>query len=161
MRPRDLSPIELAKQVRALKAITTSDKEFVGALRALGVPEIDPRLSKILDGLNHEDEFALLCRLMETCDSINSIGQTPVVANDQQAAPDFIAIFRPALSWIGGVSFPPNSFYRCMIEVKGTSKVKHGFSRKDLTRRLTFAERFGVPLVLAIRFTRFASLDYS
>jgi len=150
---KDLSAIELAKQVRAIKACTETDEELKGVLERLGLSFDDPRLKQVLQGLAHEDEFALLCRLMGTCNAINSLGQTPLL-DERLAAPDFIASFRPALSWWPGTEFPQDASYQCLIEVKGTTKNTYSISTNDLERRLRFARYFRLPLVFAIRFMK-------
>jgi hypothetical protein len=151
------SPLELAKRLKAIKDITDSDGDLTPYIDSLLLPDETIRVQEIMAGFSHEDSFALLARLMSTCETLSPLGQTPIIENSQALTPDFLAVFRPSLSlFTRDVKFPANCYSRCLIEVKGKSEGKFGISKKDLERRMCYAELVGLPLVLAVRFTRFA-----
>lgn len=154
-----LSPIEIAKNVISLKGLTDTSQNFDAIKRAI-IPEgeID-HINQIIKGLEQEDEFAVLCKIMETCDSISKIGQNPIIGNEE-IAPDFIVSFRPGCSVQGLSKDKIGVIYNCFIEVKSCKKKKFRISAKDLKARKKFAQRFGMPLVFAIRFTMFEGQCY-
>ena len=88
----NLSPVQLAKSIKSLKSITESHAEFEQFKKEFIPEERLDRITQIIVGLEQEDEFAILCRLMETCQSLVGIDQTPVVANDTEKAPDFLGV---------------------------------------------------------------------
>lgn len=146
----NLSDIELAKRLKEIKGITTSDADFNKILKNL-IPEdkIDT-VHRIIRGLSQEDEFALLCKMMECCSSITPLEQTPLLNLDEKT-PDFQITFHPA-SFFSNMPPHKNFFYKCMVEVKSTDKLRFKTSRADVNRRKAYADRFNLPLLYAVRF---------
>lgn len=146
----NLSDIELAKRLKGIKGILTSDRDFNKMLKDL-IPEdkIDT-VYRIIRGLSQEDEFALLCKMMECCSSITALEQTPLLDSDEKT-PDFQVTFHPASFFS---KMPPHKdfSYKCMVEVKSTEKLKFKTSRADINRRKAYANRFNLPLLYAVRF---------
>lgn len=148
-----ISPIELAKAVRSLKGVSQNDSSFSAMFDSLTSDENKERIAQILDGTEQEDEFSVFCKLMETCESLNKIDQTPLIKSDM-IAPDFIATFSPRSS----LKKLPNEAcikYRCFIEVKLCYERKFRISKKDLQKRRAYAENYGLPLLFAIKFMPF------
>ena len=112
------------------------------------------RVDQILGGLAQEDEFAIFCKIMGTCESISRIDQTPIIESTEKAA-DFLASFRPGISTKGLSSEDVGVTVSCFVEVKSCSKTKFKISEKDLNSRKKYAARFGLPLMIAVRFMMF------
>ncbi|KIO36411.1 hypothetical protein [Shewanella sp. cp20] len=149
-----LSPIEMAKHLITLKSFTNKKSDFDEIKKTLVPVESHERIDQIIYGLEQEDEFAILCKLMCTCESISKIGQSPIIDSDE-IAPDFIASFSPG-SAIKGISKSKLGLrYQCFIEIKSCKKSVFKISAKDLKRRMSYANRFKLPLVFAVRFTMF------
>lgn len=149
-----LSPIELAKSVSGLRGLADTKREFE-ALKASFVPsEHLSRVDQILSGMAQEDEFAVLCKVMGTCQSICRLSQSPLITNGEKPA-DFLASFTPGVSVQGLSAKDVGVTVNCLVEVKSCAKPKFAISTKDLRVRSLFARRFGLPLVFAVRFTMF------
>lgn len=149
-----LSAIEMAKSVAALQGFTDTQKEFE-TLKAEFVPSAHlPRVDQILNGLAQEDEFAIFCKIMGTCESISRIDQTPIVESIEKGA-DFLASFRPGISTKGLRREDVGITVSCFVEVKSCSKQKFTITAKDLNARRKYAARFGLPLIVAVRFLMF------
>ncbi|MBP6749406.1 MAG: hypothetical protein KA144_07190 [Xanthomonadaceae bacterium] len=158
--PKKLSDLELAKALAALRTIYDNDDDFNTLVQSLVNDDLQPRIHQIIRGLSQEDEFAVLCRVMGTCTSISKIGQSPIAQNFDEKAPDFLASFQIGYSLAG---VPPGSLsksYNCFVEVKSCKKKKFSISEKDLLARQKFADRFQIPLVIAVRFTMFSDQTY-
>lgn len=154
---KDVSDVELAKRIKELKGITAADN-FETILKLLVPTEKIDTINRIINGLSQEDEFALLCKMLECCSSITPLHQTPIM-NENEITPDFQATFHPAsfLSNVSSYEAPP---FKCMVEVKSTEKLKFKCSRSDIEKRKRFAERYDLPLIYAIRFTAIKSHAY-
>lgn len=146
----DISDVELAKRVKEIKGVA-SKEDFEMILNHLVPAENRDNINRIISGLSQEDEFALLCKMLECCSSITPLNQTPIT-NTDEITPDFQATFHPG-SFLSRVSRAEASPFNCMIEVKSTDKLKFKCSRKDIDRRRRYAARFNLPLLYAIRFT--------
>ncbi|WP_104041475.1 hypothetical protein [Vibrio hyugaensis] len=146
----NLSDIELAKRLKELKGITTSDKDFNKLLKQLIPEEKIDTIHRIIRGLSQEDEFALLCKMMECCSSITPLEQTPLLNSDEKT-PDFQVTFHPA-SFFSDMPPYEDFPYKCMVEVKSTDKLRFKTSRADINRRKAYADRFNLPLLYAVRF---------
>jgi len=146
-----LSPVQLAKSIKSLKSLTESHTEYE-ELKKEFIPEgqID-RITQIIKGLEQEDEFAILCRLMGTCQSLVGIDQTPIVANNTEVAPDFLAQFTPGCRVLVKSSSELKLAFRCFVEVKSSQKEYFKISKRDFNQRLNFAKRYGLPLIFAVR----------
>lgn len=154
-----LSPIELAKHVMALKPLSDSKKEFKAFKKTIVPRDQIERVNQIIRGLEQEDEFVILCRLMGTCESISKLGQSPVIDNSEKS-PDFLVSFHPGCSAQGLSKKDIKGKYNCFVEVKSCKKDSFKISKSDLKARRKFASRFGLPLVFAIRFTLFEGQCY-
>lgn len=149
---KDLSNIELAKRLKEIKGITSSNDDFDKLLRSLIPEEKIDEVHRIIRGLSQEDEFALICKMMECCSSITPLDQTPILDTDEKT-PDFQVTFHPA-SFFSNMP-PHNDFsYKCMVEVKSTDKLRFKTSRADVRRREAYAKRFNLPLLYAVRFLK-------
>jgi hypothetical protein len=104
-------------------------------------------------GLTEEDEFALMCRLMDTTTHLAPLGQTPVFEGDY-IVPDFLARFQPGCR-LRGLDRQRNAGFGCLIEVKSTTKNHFHIGGRALKGRRAFADTFGLPLLFAVRFVRF------
>lgn len=153
---RKLSAIEIAKALAPLRALTATRADFDAIKATLVDPQSVARVDQIIDGISQEDEFALFCRAMETCDSCAKLDQTPVVESEEKIA-DFLASFHPGLSVKGLDRSEVGVRFNCFVEVKSSLKPKFSISKKDLDSRRQFARRFGLPLVIAVRFRNFQS----
>ncbi len=151
---RHASDIEIAKSLKTVRAVCDSDEQFESIEGILSEGRDRRRISNIIRGLNEEDEFALLSRLMDTSTHLVRLEQTPI-GNADYIAPDFIARFTPGCS-ICQIPRDPNRSIKCFVEVKSTDKRSLKISAKDVRRRVAFARAFGFPLFLAVRF-----LEYS
>jgi hypothetical protein len=149
-----LSAIEMAKAVAALQGFADTRRDFE-ALKAAFVPTAHlPRVNQILDGLAQEDEFAIFCKIMGTCEAISRIDQTPIIESREKAA-DFLVSFRPDVSTAGLRRDDVGVTISCLVEVKSCSKPRFTITAKDLGARMKYAARFGLPLIVAVRFTIF------
>ncbi len=154
-----LSPIELAKRVMNFKGLAESKSDFEKIKGQLVPENYLERVDQIIKGLEQQDEFAVLCKLMGTCDSLVRIDQNPIIETEE-IAPDFLASFKPGCSVQGLNKKDINVTYNCFVEVKSCKANKFKISAKDLKARIQFAQRFGLPLVFAIRFTLFEGHCY-
>lgn len=150
----DISPIEMAKSISNLKPLTETNKDFETLKDQLIPTELQPRVDQILKGLSEEDEFAVLCKSMDTCTSLTKLDQTPIIDTEEQTA-DFLCSFSPGISVAGKNQKHVNRHYSCLVEVKSCQKEAFKISQKDLDRRIRFAQKFRLPLVFAVRFTKF------
>lgn len=149
-----LSPIELAKHIMTFKSLAETNSDYDKIKKGIIPDEKFDRVNQIISGLEQEDEFAILCRLMETCTSISKISQTPIIQNNE-IIPDFIASFSPGCTITGKSKKDINVKYNCFIEVKSSKKQVFKISKNDLIKRKKYAQRYGMPLIFAVRFTMF------
>lgn len=147
---RDVSDVELAKRIKELKGIAPA-ATFEAILKQLVPEEKIQTVERIISGLSQEDEFALLCKMLNCCSSITPLNQTPIVGEDE-ITPDFQATFH-AGSFLSKMSSSGAPAFNCMIEVKSTEKLKFKSSRSDIDKRRRFAARYNLPLLYAIRFS--------
>lgn len=146
----NVSDVELAKRIKEIKGIASA-ATFEAILKKLVPEEKIQSVERIISGLSQEDEFALLCKMLNCCSSITPLNQTPIVGGDE-VTPDFQATFHAGsfLSKMSSSEAPP---FNCMIEVKSTEKLKFKSSRLDIDKRRRFAARYNLPLLYAIRFS--------
>lgn len=157
--PENLSPIELAKRLMNFKGMAASSRDFEKIKNHLVPSHALERINQIVKGLEQEDEFAVLCRVMETCTSLSRIDQNPIIRGEEKS-PDFLATFEPGCSVTGKTRDNIRLKYNCLIEVKSCKAKKFKISEKDLKRRKSYAMRYKLPLVFAVRFTLFESHSY-
>lgn len=146
-----LSPLQLAKGIKSLKSITESQAQFEAFKMEIIPEERLNRITRIIAGLEQEDEFAILCHLMGTCESLVGIDQTPVIANENEKPPDFLATFSLPCRVQNKSKTLQNLTYKCFIEVKSSRKATYKISKKDFRQRVSFAKRYNLPLVFAVR----------
>jgi hypothetical protein len=145
------SGIETAKALRHVKAVTSSDQ--YDHVRKILEADQNQRIAKAVEGLSEEDEFILMCLLMGTCTHIAPLEQRPSIATGK-AAPDLLARFQPGY-FQKGIPASCHSGYKCLIEVKSTTKDSLHLGGAQLQKLRSFADTFGLPLVFAVRFLRF------
>jgi hypothetical protein len=151
------SDIERAKALKAIRAVV-SDEQFARISRELVSDEDASKLASKMAGLAEEDEFAVLCRLMKTVSHIVPLGQTPIIPGDSIPS-DFLVRFQPGL-WCENKGREQHSGFSCFVDVKSTANLKWRISGSLLKRRRNFAAAFGLPLLFAVRFTRFSGNAY-
>lgn len=149
---KNLSNIELAKRLKEIKGITSSNDDFNKLLKSLIPEEKIDEIHRIIRGLSQEDEFSLICKMMECCSSITALDQTPILDTDEKT-PDFQVTFHPA-SFFSNMAPHSDFSYKCMVEVKSTDKLRFKTSRADIRRRQAYAKRFNLPLLYAVRFLK-------
>lgn len=147
---RDVSDVELAKRIKELKGVAPA-ATFDMILKQLVPDDKISTVERIINGLSQEDEFALLCKMLDCCSSITPLNQTPIVGEDE-ITPDFQVTFHPG-SFLSKMSSAGAPAFKCMVEVKSTEKLKFKSSRSDIDKRRRFAARYNLPLLYAIRFT--------
>lgn len=145
-----VSNVELAKRIKELKGLMNED-DFKSILNKIVPIEKIPEVERIISGLTQEDEFVLLCKMLNCCSSITPLNQTPIIDGDE-LTPDFQATIHVGsfLSNVSSLESPP---LNCMIEVKSTEKIRFKCSRKDIDKRRNYAKRYNLHLIYAIRFT--------
>ena len=150
-RPIRATKIEIAKTAKSVHAISPElGEEF---LRSLEPDKNTPDLKRSIAGLREEDEFAVMCKLTGTANLIVDLGQRPLIPSTT-IIPDFLISFEPK-SFILGVPREPENSRLCLVEVKSTDRDELKVSGSLLARRREFASQMGLPLVFAVRFTRF------
>ena len=143
--------IEIAQALKAVRGVLpTSEFERVRDILVQG-RHVDA--GRALAGLNEEDEFAVLCRLMCTTTHLVPLGQRLLLRGDY-IVPDFLARFQPGCSFRGWTQ-ADNDGFSCLIEVKSTKKNHFHVGGLLLQRLRRFADTFGLPLLFAVRFVRF------
>ena len=94
------------------------------------------------------------CR-MSTTTHVVPLEQRPIIPSDS-IVPDFMVRFQPGL-WVKNKPCSEHKGFTCFIEVKSTSKLKYCIRGSLLRKRRNFARAFGLPLLFAVRFTKFAT----
>jgi hypothetical protein len=143
----------MAKTIRSIKGVSRNDNEFSEIMKNLVPDRFQDRIHQILEGTEQEDEFAVFCKVMGTCISLNRIDQVPLIKSDT-VAPDFIGTFSPK-SPLRRLPENVEIKYRCFIEVKLCQEKCFKISKKDLARRRAYADNYGIPLIFAIKFYPF------
>lgn len=147
------SKIEIAKRLKAIKDIAETPEQYEAVKHALFPGQDLTDVEKSITGLSEEDEFALLCRLMETTTHLVRLEQNPIIAGDF-IVPDFWARFQPGCRW-GGLGPECSAGFTCLVEVKSTKEKSLKIGGSLLRRRRNLAKQFGLPLVFAVRFLHF------
>lgn len=146
--------IEKAKILKSIRDSGILPKDFQRIKGILLAPsDSEKAIERTIKGLSEEDEFALMCRLMRTTTHLVSLEQRPTFPSDY-IVPDFLARFQPGCS-IHGFSREDSSGFRCLVEVKSTTKEKFKIGGSRLKRLRNFADQFELPLLFAVRFLRF------
>ena len=147
------SKMEKAKRLKGVKDLAPSSPEYAAMKRVLVTPDEDQEIEMAISGLTQEDEFAVMCHLMQTATHLIQLGQAPIIKGDF-IVPDFMASFQPGVT-LAGRSRDESSGFRCMVDVKSTTEKKYHIGGSMLKRRRNCAREFGLPLVLAVRFLEF------
>jgi len=151
------SGIERAKALKAIRAVV-SDEQFARISQELVSDDEAAAMAAKIAGLTEEDEFAVLCRLMKTTSHVVPLEQSPIIPGDS-IIPDFLVRFQPGL-WLENKTRKEHHGFLCFVEVKSTPKLEWRISGSLLLRRRNFAAAFGLPLLFAVRFTKFPGNAY-
>jgi hypothetical protein len=148
----DVTKIELAKALKAIKAIAT-EEQFEQTKKIFIQAGGEASVMSAVNGLSEEDEFALLTKLLGTAKHIIGFEQRPLVEGKYIVA-DYYLTMKPACSTHSKSSdkFPD---YKCVIDVKSTEKDLFKIGGSRLQRLRNFADLLGLPLFFAVRFLRF------
>lgn len=148
------SKMEQAKALKAVRDVLDSPENFASIKELISSSFSETDLDRAMGGLSEEDEFALMCRLMETVTYLVRLDQTPIVRGSF-IVPDFLAKFTPGC-WVNGASPSDCTGRTCLVEVKSTDKTEFRLGGSLLRRLRNFAHELGLPLLLAVRFLRFS-----
>ncbi|MGA9722902.1 MAG: hypothetical protein WBQ86_10625 [Candidatus Binatus sp.] len=151
--PTPPSQIEIAKALRHIRAIASSE-QYLSVVKTLTGGPVD-RIERAAAGLSEEDEFTLLCMLMQTSTHLAPLDQTASIATGS-GAPDLLARFQPGL-FTKNIPGTRHRGYKCLVEIKSTSKDKFSIGGGALQRLRSFAEAFQLPLLFAVRFIQHRS----
>jgi hypothetical protein len=148
----DVTKIELAKALKAIKAVATNE-QFEQTKKIYIQPGGEESVMSAVNGLSEEDEFALLTKLLGTAKHIIGFEQRPLVEGEYIVA-DYYLTMKPACSTHGKSKdkFPD---YKCVIDVKSTEKDMFKIGGSRLQRLRNFADLLSLPLFFAVRFLRF------
>ena len=145
-----LSKIESAELLKTLRA-TLPEEQYnqvktyvIAACASSNEEEID----RALQGITEEDEFLLMSYMMETATHLAPLFQRPVIKQDY-IIPDLLASFQI------NKSSSTAQYLNCLVDVKSTIKDKCKLGGGELRRLRSFADHFGLPLIIAVRFTNF------
>jgi hypothetical protein len=146
------SKVEIAKALLAVQSIAAPDA--FQQIRTILVPQgANDAVDNALKGLSEEDEFSMLCKLMETTTHLVHMEQRPVIDGDY-LIPDFLARFQPGCI-PHGKTREESRGVQCFVEVKSTKNNVFKIGGHKLRRLRAFADQFGLPLFIAVRFLRF------
>jgi hypothetical protein len=147
-----VSKMEFAKALKSLRDVA-SPEEFRNIKQILSPPTAEAAIEAAIKGLSEEDEFALMCRLMGTTTNLVHLDQRFIIPGDY-IPPDFLARFQPGCSFYG-FGRKDSKGFKCLIEVKSTNKDNFKLGGSLLRRQRNFADAFGLPLLIAVRFLKF------
>ncbi|NQV18296.1 MAG: hypothetical protein HQ534_07135 [Armatimonadetes bacterium] len=148
----DVTRIELAKALKAIKAVST-EEQFEQIKKMYIQPDDEDSIMSAVNGLSEEDEFALLTKLLGTANHIIGFEQRPLVEGEYIVA-DYYLNIKPACS-IHGKNKDKFPDYKCVVDVKSTEKDLFRVGGKRLQRLRNFADLLGLPLFFAVRFLKF------
>jgi hypothetical protein len=146
--------VEKAKILKSIIDSGIIEKDYLSIKKILLTSsDNETAIDSVIKGLTEEDEFALISRLMGTTTHLIPLEQRPIILGDY-IVPDFLARLQPSCV-IAGFSKQDSSGFTCLIEIKSTWKNKLKFGGFRLRRLRNFADQFGLPLLLAVRFLIF------
>jgi len=148
----DVTKIELAKALKAIKAVATFD-QFEETKKIYIQPGGEDSVMSSVNGLSEEDEFALLTKLLGTANHIIGFEQRPLVQGDYIVA-DYYLNMQPGC-YIHNKGREKFTEYKCVVDVKSTEKDKFKIGGSKLQKLRNFADLFNLPLYFAVRFLRF------
>ncbi|MBF2090654.1 MAG: hypothetical protein IGR80_01225 [Synechococcales cyanobacterium K44_A2020_017] len=153
-----LSKIECAEILKTLRT-ALPDQEYrrvknylIAVCREADEEEID----SAIQGISEEDEFLLMSYLMGTATHLVPLFQRPVIKQGY-IIPDLLASFQ-VIDKSKGLSTQKHIKY--FVDVKSTSKDKCKVGGSKLKRLRDFSDHFGLPLLLAVRFTLFPRFPF-
>ncbi|CAM3692961.1 hypothetical protein MUGA111182_03545 [Mucilaginibacter galii] len=148
----DVTKIELAKALKAIKAVATEDQ--FNQTKAIYIQAGgEESVMSSVNGLSEEDEFALLTKLLCTAKHIIGFEQRPLIQGEYTVA-DYYLTMKPACSVYQKKS-SQIADYKCVIDVKSTEKDKFKIGGSKLQKLRNFADLLNLPLYFAVRFLRF------
>lgn len=147
----DVTKIELAKALKAIKALSTEQQFDIIKKTYIQDSEEESVMSAV-NGLSEEDEFAMLTKLIGTASHIIGLEQRPIIKGDY-VVPDFFVNFKMGCLVKGKTAKEFNSF-KCLIEVKSTKKDNFKIGGSKLQKLRNASELIGHPLFFAIRFLK-------
>ncbi len=137
----NLSDVERLKILKSIRIGSSSEEEFSEYLSLYSGSLGEDECRRRLNGYFLEDEFSLLCFLMDSCTSLVPLGQLPV-NNTKLKIPDYMASFK----------LPKGKEFKCLIEVKTSNSMEtKKISNSMLNGYLDFAHKFNLPLLFASR----------
>lgn len=151
----EASKIEIAKRLKGLRDIMTSEEQYEVLLKSLLPQAEQAAVEQAIKGLSEEDEFVVLSQAMGTATQFVPLGQAPIVKGDT-ITPDLLACFKPGC-YLTKQDTDALKEYQCLIEVKSISKTPYKIGGSVLRRLRNFARNLKLPLLLAVRFTGFSS----
>jgi hypothetical protein len=148
-----LSKVESAELLKRLQA-TLPEAEYgqvKGYLVAACSEASEEEIDRAIQGISEEDEFVLMSYMMGTATHLAPLFQLPVIKQDY-IIPDLLASFHVNK---GNIDSSTHRTLKCFVDVKSTGKDKCKVGGSELRRLREFADHFGLPLLLAVRFTTF------
>lgn len=148
-----LSKIECAEILKTLQS-TLPDEEYKQVksyLVATCFEANEEEIDAAIQGVSEEDEFLLMSYLMGTATHLVPLFQRPVIKQNY-IIPDLLASFQTNS---GDIDLSTQQPLKYFVDVKSTSKDKCKVGGSKLKRLREFSDHFGLPLLLAVRFTLF------
>lgn len=156
--PSMISKIELAKALKTLRDVLPDEafanvrREALSAFPQFAQEQAEAELNRSLTGLSAEDDFALMCRLMESVRHVVGLEQRPLVS-PKPDVPDFLLNLRHSCR-VEEVGQGKPQGYSYLVDVKHTEADKKKISGDSLRRLRDFADHIGFPLLFAVRFDK-------
>lgn len=147
----DVTKIELAKALKAIKSVSTED-QFEQIKRIYFEDGLEESVMNAVNGLSEEDEFAMMTKLLGTATHIIGLEQRPIIAGDY-IVPDFFVQFKMG-NVVNRKTQKDFGGFKCLVEVKSTSKDNFKLSGSKLRKLRNTADLMGLPLLIAIRFIK-------
>jgi hypothetical protein len=147
------SDIEISKLLRHVRAVVTQ-QQYESIQKTL-IGGRNEEVDRAVEGLSEEDEFVLLCLLMNTSTQLAPLDQTASIAAGA-GAPDLLVRFQPGF-YMKGLPAARHQGYKCLVEIKSTRMNKFSMGGAALRKLRAFADSFGLPLLFAVRFVQYRS----
>lgn len=154
---KKIPKMELAEALKQLRDVSSG--EDYNSVKNILLDQMKQReVEAAIGGLTQEDEFALMCRLMGTAETLVRLDQKKIILGDYDI-PDFIGSFKPGC-WRYGFTSKDSAGFQCCIEVKSTNKSPFKFGGQALEGLRDFSDTIGFPLIFAVRFLEFGNNQY-
>lgn len=136
----DISEVEKLKIIKAISVGCKDNAELRGYMSLFcDKDKVDEYLRRT-QGYFNEDEFTVICYLLNTCKRITPLNQTPL-PRLEKGTPDYLVTFK---TQYGDLS--------CFIEVKSTTNYKTpAFSYNAIERINNYGKDYGLPVLFASR----------